>query len=91
MKEAGIGSWLTSLFGAVAGLPFTVLGYFTPGTAMALNPKWTHILLVTGGIGIVGLGFVAKAFNVHSTVAQVKQSSADVKEAAASDVVSKKL
>jgi hypothetical protein len=65
---------LTTFFGCLAGLPTIVLGVFTPGTAMALSPQYTHILMVTGGVGLVGLGVVSKAFNVHSTQAEVQAS-----------------
>ena len=78
MSKALWQNYLTTLFGIMAGLPTVVLGVFTPGTALALSPQWTHILMVTGGIGIVGLGIVSKAFNVHSTEAQVEASTATV-------------
>ena len=78
MSQALWQNYLTTLFGLKAGLPTVVLGVFTPGTALALSPQWTHILMVTGGIGIVGLGIVSKAFNVHSTEAQVEASTATV-------------
>ncbi len=41
-----------------------------------LNAKWQHILTIVSGVGIVGLGLVSKAFNVHSTEAQVAASTA---------------
>lgn len=67
-------NYLTTFFGLLSGLPVIVLGVFAPGTPMALSPQWTHILMVGGGIGLVGLGLVAKAFNVHSTVDQIEQA-----------------
>jgi hypothetical protein len=74
MNTALLKNYLTTAFGILAGLPAIVLGVFTPGTPLALSPQWTHILMVAGGIGMVGLGVVAKAFNVHSTAAQVQAS-----------------
>jgi hypothetical protein len=76
MTTAILQNYLTTLFGILSGLPVIVLGVFTPGTALALDPQWTHILLVTGGVGLVGLGVVSKAFNVHSTTAQTAASQA---------------
>jgi len=64
-------NYLTTAFGILAGLPTIVLGVFTPGSSMALSPTWTHGLMITGGIGLVGLGIVSKAFNVHSTQDEV--------------------
>jgi hypothetical protein len=37
-------------------------------------PKWSHALTVIGGIGVIGLGVVAKAFNSHSTPEEVQQA-----------------
>lgn len=85
MKSAIVQNYLTSIFGTLAGLPAIVLGVFTPGTAMALPPQYTHALMIAGGIGLVGLGLVSKAFNVHSTEAQVvvaSQKAADQQVAA---------
>jgi hypothetical protein len=53
-------TWLRSVLGVVAGLPAIVLGVFTPGTAMALSANATHILMVVGGLGLVGLGIVSQ-------------------------------
>jgi len=77
MKAAVLQNYLTTLFGILAGLPTIVLGVFTPGTAMALSTQWTHILMITGGVGLVGLGVVSKAFNTHSTAAQVQVATID--------------
>ena len=60
-------NYLTTAFGILAGLPTIVTG-----SGIVLNTKWTHILTVISGIGIVGLGVVAKAFNVHSTPDEVQ-------------------
>ncbi len=60
-------SYLTTLFGILAGLPL-IIG----GSGITLNEKWAHILVVTAGIGTIGLGVVAKAFNVASTSDQVE-------------------
>jgi hypothetical protein len=78
MTKALIQNYLTTLFGILSGLPVIVLGVFAPGTPMALSPAYTHILMIVGGIGLVGLGVVSKAFNVHSTEAQVAASTATV-------------
>lgn len=78
ITKAILQNYLTTLFGILAGLPTIVLGVFTPGTPMALSPDMTHILMIVGGIGLVGLGVVSKAFNVHSTEAQVAASTATV-------------
>jgi hypothetical protein len=75
MKAAMLKNYLTTLFGILAGAPAIVLGVFTPGTPMALSAQYTHILMISGGIGMVGLGLVAKAFNVHSTEDQVAGAS----------------
>jgi len=75
MNAALLKNYLTTGFGILAGLPAIVLGVFMPGSSMALSPQWTHILMVTGGIGMVGLGVVSKAFNVHSTQDQVTTAS----------------
>src|ERR1035438_6629018 len=63
-------NYLTTLFGILAGLPILVAG-----SGLPMTPKWTHILLIVSGLGTVGLGVVAKAFNTHSTTAQVQTSS----------------
>jgi ABC-type phosphate transport system permease subunit len=72
MTAAIFKNYLTTFFGILAGLPTIVLGVFMPGTDMALSSHWTHILAISGGIGMVGLGLVSKAFNVHSTLNQVE-------------------
>lgn len=76
MTKAILQSYLTSFFGLVAGLPAIILGVFLPGSPLAFSAYWTHILMVTGGVGLVGLGVVAKAFNVHSTTGQAAASQA---------------
>lgn len=73
ITKAILQNWLTTFFGILAGLPVIVTG-----SGLVLNPKWTHILLVIGGSGIVGLGVVAKAFNTHSTLAQAEAATAKV-------------
>jgi hypothetical protein len=78
MTQTILQNYLTSLFGILAGLPVMVLAYFTPGSAMALSLTWTRWLMIIGGVGVVGLGVVAKAFNVHSTTAQAAASQAAV-------------
>ena len=78
MKALLTKSFWTTFFGIIAGLPTIVLGVFTPSTAMQLSAWETHALMVTGGIGLVGLGVVSKAFNTHSTVAEVQTATAAV-------------
>jgi ABC-type phosphate transport system permease subunit len=78
ITSAVVKNYLTALFGLLAGLPGIVLGVFAPGTPIALSPQLTRILLITGGVGLVGLGVVSKAFNVHSTEQQVMASQATV-------------
>lgn len=80
MKALLSKNFWTTFFGIVAGLPTIVLGVFTPGTAMALSPGLTHILMVTGGAGLVGLGIVAKAFNTHSTPTEVQAAGAEAEK-----------
>ena len=70
MNPALFQNYLTTLFGILAGLPILVAG-----SGLPMTPKWTHILLIVSGLGTVGLGVVAKAFNTHSTTAQVQTSS----------------
>ena len=66
MNKALLQNYLTTIFGLLAGLPTIV-----SGSGLVLDPKWTHYLTIVSGIGIIGLGVVAKAFNVHSTQEQV--------------------
>jgi len=73
-------NYLTTLFGILAGLPLLVAG-----SGIVLSPTWSHHLLVAAGIGTIGLGIVAKAFNVSSTAQQVQMATIkedDAKEAA---------
>lgn len=60
-------NYLTTLFGILAGLPLLVAG-----SGIVLSPTWSHHLLVVAGVGTIGLGVVAKAFNVSSTHDQVQ-------------------
>jgi hypothetical protein len=62
-------NYLTTIFGILAGLPL-IIG----GSGIVLNEKWSHILVVTAGIGTIGLGLVAKAFNVHATQDEVNKA-----------------
>jgi hypothetical protein len=64
-------NYLTTGFGILAGLPVLVLASFPH-----LSDKWKGIIGVLGGIGTIGLGIVAKAFNVSSTQAEVDQATA---------------
>jgi len=67
MKAAVLKNYLTTFFGVLAGLPTIVLG-----SGIVLDPRWTHYLMIAAGVGTVGLGVVAKAFNNHSTADQVQ-------------------
>ena len=71
MKAALWKNYLTTFFGVLAGLPAIVLG-----AGIVLDPTWTRYLMITAGVGTIGLGVVAKAFNSHSTADQVAQSTA---------------
>lgn len=73
MTKALLQNWLTSFFGILAGLPIIVAG-----SGLTLDAWWSHALAVTAGVGIIGLGVVAKAFNTHSTEAQTKAAQAKV-------------
>lgn len=66
-------NYLTTLFGILAGLPLLVAG-----SGIVLSPTWSHHLLVASGVGTIGLGVVAKAFNVHSTSDQVENATMNV-------------
>jgi len=63
-------NYLTTIFGVLAGLPTIVLG-----SGVTLNAQWTHYLMIAAGVGAIGLGIVAKAFNNHSTTAEVQAAS----------------
>jgi len=77
MKAAISQSSLTTLFGILAGLPVLVVQSMS-AMNVALPPTWAHILLMVGAVGLIGLGIVAKAYNVHSTTSQVEASQAAV-------------
>ena len=64
---------LTTAFGILAGLPLIVAG-----SGLVLNPEYAKWLTIIGGVGIIGLGVVSKAFNTHSTQMQVIASTATV-------------
>jgi hypothetical protein len=65
LTTAVVRNYLTTFFGVLGGLPLIVAQ-----SGVILNAKWNHYLMMVGGIGLVGLGVVAKAFNVSSTPAQ---------------------
>lgn len=69
MKQLFTQNRLTTIFGIIAGLPLLVAG-----SGIVLDAHWGHILTVVGGLGMVGLGIVAKAYNNHSTTDQVEQA-----------------
>lgn len=69
MNSALFKNYLTTMFGAMAGLPALVLASFPN-----LPDKYKLWLGIVGGIGTVGLGVVAKAINVHSTPEEVQQA-----------------
>ena len=68
---------LTTIFGILAGLPVLVIASCQTA-GVVLDSTLTHVLALVGAIGLIGLGVVAKAFNVHSTVAQTQASTAVV-------------
>jgi hypothetical protein len=76
MKAAISQNFLTTLFGILAGLPVLVTQSLA-GSGLELPPVWNHWLLVLSGIGLIGLGIVSKAFNVHSTSAEVAKATVD--------------
>jgi hypothetical protein len=79
MRKSIAQNYLTTIFGILAGLPALVYAYpWDP----PLTSKWTHVLVAIGGIGAVGLGVVSKAFNVHSTQAEVDSATVSLKKAA---------
>jgi hypothetical protein len=86
MKVSMLQNYLTTLFGVLAGLPTIVLG-----SGVVLDPKWNHYLLIAAGIGTIGLGVVAKAFNVHSTAAQVTTSTTQNPQVEAAAIVQAKV
>lgn len=75
MNSALLKNYLTTAFGILAGLPTIVLG-----SGITLDAKWSHYLMITAGIGTVGLGVVAKAFNTHSTTDEVQKASVPAPE-----------
>lgn len=82
MKAAILQNWLTTTFGILAGLPLLVTqalaALSTQGYPnLALSPALTHWMLVLTAIGLIGLGIVSKAFNTHSTQAQVAVATID--------------
>ena len=71
ITKAILQNYLTTFFGILAGMPLIV-----SGSGLVLDQHWNHVLIVIGGIGLVGLGVVAKAFNTHSTEAQTEAATA---------------
>ena len=69
LTTAVVKSWITTVFGILAGLPLMIAG-----SGITLNAHWSHVLIVTAGVGTIGLGIVAKAFNQHSTTEQVESA-----------------
>ena len=69
LTTAVVKSWVTTVFGILAGLPLMIAG-----SGITLPPKYQHILIVIAGFGTIGLGIVAKAFNQHSTAEQVESA-----------------
>jgi hypothetical protein len=83
MKLAIWKNYLTTGFGILAGLPLLVSQTLAALASMgypnlALSQTVTHWMLVLTAIGLIGLGIVSKAFNVHSTPDQVAASGATV-------------
>ena len=78
-------NYLTTFFGILAGLPILVAN-----SGLTLSPQWSHYLAITAALGVIGLGVVAKAFNTHSTTAQVQMSSLQNPQIQAAAVVEAK-
>jgi hypothetical protein len=77
MTKAILQSYLTTLFGLLAGGPVLVTASCAT-FSITLSPSWLHGLAILGAVGLIGLGVVAKAFNVHSTEAQTAAATATV-------------
>jgi hypothetical protein len=76
MKQAILKNYLTTIFGILAGLPALVVQSMA-AMNVPLPATWSHILLLVGALGLIGLGVCAKAFNVNSTQAQVDKATTD--------------
>ena len=76
MKESIIKNYLTTAFGILAGLPVLVTQSFAAMNA-PLSPKLSHILLMAGAVGLIGLGIVSKAFNAVPTQTEVDKATND--------------
>jgi len=70
-------NYLTTIFGILAGLPVLVATSLS-AMSVTMSTAETRILGFVGAFGLIGLGIVAKAVNVHSTEAQVVASTAVV-------------
>jgi len=80
MTAAILKNYLTTLFGILAGAPALVVTSLQ-SMNVTVTPYWTHILGFVGAAGLIGLGVVSKAFNVHSTEAQVQTSTIQAAQA----------
>jgi hypothetical protein len=65
-------NWMTTLGGFLAGIPAIIIG-----SGLVLTPKWTQILSIVGGVGVLLIGLAAKDANTHSTQAQVTKATAE--------------
>jgi hypothetical protein len=83
-------NYLTTIFGILAGGPILVQQSFS-AMGVALSPNWTHGLLIMGAVGLIGLGVVSKAFNVHSTTSQVQTSTTQNPKVEAAAIVQAKV
>ena len=62
-------NWETTIGGLLAGIPPIVIA-----SGLVLTPKWTQILAIVSGLGVLLIGLAAKDSNTHSTAGQVQLS-----------------
>lgn len=85
---------LMTFFGIMAGLGGVPVAVFAAVQAMpslsANIPHWwpgcAFIMVICGAVGVVGVGVTGKGQDTHSTVDQVRASTAQVKAQAAVDI-----
>lgn len=70
-------NWMTTIGGLLAGIPTLIVS-----SGFVLPPKWTKILNIVGGLGLLLIGLAAKDFTTHSTETQVIKSTVEAEQAA---------